>query len=643
MLALAGLFFTVARLPGASAAERASLASRFQFQKMAIALPPGLPSNTVRKVNSKYEHIRSWISSVGAAIAVNDLDGGGVANDLCLVDTRSDEAIVTPVPGSGGTYAPFTLNPAPLPKSDTMAPMGCVPGDFNADGRMDLIVYYWGRTPVLYLHRPGATALTMSAFQPTELVGQSTSTDGDYHGALWNTNAVAVADFDGDGHPDVGVFNYFPETAVLDPYGNPNVQMNHSLSRAENAGGLHILHWTSATGGPEPKVTFEEQKDAVDPAYTTGWTLAAASTDLDGDLLPELYVANDFGQDRFFHNTSVPGQIKFELAEGRRGAFTPKSLVVGHDSFKGMGVEFGDLGSTGSFDGFVSNITTSWGLEESNFYWKNNTTSQAAAREKLNRGDAPFDNDAADSGLAWTGWGWDAKTADFDNSGNLSVVQAAGFVKGTINRWAWLQELAATNDLMLQNPDMWPHQRPGDDIAGSQPFAFWVRDSADHYTNIASSLGMTDTTPSRGIAVADTTGNGAQDFAVARQWGAPEFWKNELRDTKPFLGLRLYRPLAGSAAAGDGQNPGSPAYGAQVRITTASGHTQVAQLDGGGGHSGKRSFDVFFGLGDNGAQPVSAQISWRTADGAVQQQTVSLAPGWHDLMLTDQAQEVTSR
>lgn len=632
--------YVMARLPSASAAVRTATASRYDFTKLAIALPPGLPDHTVRVVNPKYERIRSWISSVGAAIAVNDLDGGGKADDLCLVDTRSDSAIVTPAPGSGGSYAPFVLDPAPLAISTTMAPMGCVPGDFNGDGRMDLLVEYWGRTPVLYLHRAGVTGLSMATFRPTDLVPQAQPADRRYRGPLWNTNAVAVADFDGDGHPDIALFNYFPDTAVLDPDGLPNVQMNHSMSRAENAGGAHILRWTGATAGTDPSVTYEEQS-AIDPKDATGWTLAVASADLDGDLLPELYLANDFGQDRFFHNVSTSGRIRFEIAEGRRGAFTPKSLVVGHDSFKGMGVDFGDLSDTGSFDMFVSNITTSWGLEESNFLWKANTATQAAARSKLDRGDAPFDNDAADMGLAWTGWGWDTKMADFDNSGNMAIVQAAGFVKGTINRWSWLQELAMTNDLMLQDPTLWPNARPGDDIAGSQPLAFWAKDSADHYTNVSQALGMTDTTPSRGIAVADTTGTGAQDFAVARQWGAPEFWHNDLKADQNYLGLRLYRPATG--ATGAGADPGTPAYGAQVRITTADGRTQVAQLDGGGGHSGKRSFDVFFGLGKAAAKPVSAQISWRADDGSVHQQTLALQPGWHSLMLTTDAKEVTTR
>ncbi|MEU7999479.1 CRTAC1 family protein [Micromonospora sp. NPDC049060] len=633
MLVLVAAFFAVARLPSASAEERQTLASRFGFTELPIALPPGLPERSVRPVNPEYEHIRAWVSSVGAAVAANDLDGDMIANDLCLVDTRSDSIIVTPSPDGPARYAPFVLDPAPLPTHKSMAPMGCVPGDFNGDGRTDLLAYYWGRTPVLFLHRASATGpLTKATFHPTELVGKpSASSSGEYQGKFWNTNAVAVADFDGDGRPDIGVFNYFPDSQVLDPAGQPNVEMNHSLSRAQNAGGAHVLRWTAATSGDKPTATYVEQS-AIPPQYATGWTLGAGSADIDGDLLPELYLANDFGRDRFFHNVSTPGQIRFAMAEGRRGALTPKSMVVGHDSFKGMSIEFGDLGGTGKFDMFVSNITTSWGLEESNFVWRNNSSSLADARKRLSEGKAVFDNKAAELNMAWVGWGWDAKIADFDNSGEMSVVQTAGFVKGKINRWSWLQELAMSNDLMLRNPAMWPKAEPGDDIAGSEPFAFWVREKNGRYANISAELGMTDSTPSRGVAVADTNGDGGQDFAVARQWGAPSYYRNDKPGSGNFLGLRLCRP------GEDGR--GTPAYGAQVRVKTADGRTRVAQLDGGSGHSGKRSFDVFFGLGDAGAKPVSAEIAWRDLNGAVHKQTLDLAAGWHTIMLTDKAQEM---
>ncbi|ARP73907.1 CRTAC1 family protein [Streptomyces pluripotens] len=645
VLVAASLFFAVRTSVAVAGGDDA--AAKYKFQEMPIALPPGYDSqhmNTVRKVNPAYQKIRSWISSVGAGIAINDLVGHGKADGMCIVDTRTDKVVVTytPTAAKEDRFTPFVLDASPLPMDHAMAPTGCAPGDFNGDGRMDLLVSYWGRTPVVFMAKDSATTLSPDAYVPREVV-PSESPDGAYHGPRWNTDAVYIGDLDGSGHPSVVVGNYFRDSDVLDPQGLDNVGMNDSLSNSKNAGGDHVLRWTGASVGDKPTVSFVEEKEAIPYHASTGWTLAISGADLTGDDLPEMYIADDFGHDHLLYNRSTPGHIKYTEATGKRTPTTPKSFVLGKGSFKGMGIDFADVDHNGRFDMMVSNITVDWGLEESNFLWMNKARNEADMARKLAAGEAPFTQEAQQHGVAWTGWGWDTKMADFLNNGELSILQATGFVKGKIDRWPWLQEMAMTNDDLLSNPAMWPHVQPGDDIAGDDILGFYARTESGKYANISKQLGLDVKIPSRALATGDTTGTGTLDFAVARQWGPPAFYANQAPDRGQYLGLRLYRPAAGSGqGAGKGiANIGAPAYGATVKVTTSAG-TQVSQLDGGGGHSGFRSFDVHFGLGsDHG--PATVELSWRDADGGRHRTTQKLTPGTHTFMLTDTAQEVANR
>ncbi|MFK0193698.1 ASPIC/UnbV domain-containing protein [Kitasatospora sp. NPDC090308] len=666
VLVAASMFFVIRSSVAVAGGDDAAAA--YRFKELPIAMPPGYesrPMNTIRKVNPAYEKIRAWISSVGASIAINDVTGHGLADGMCIVDTRTDSVVVTwtPTAPEADRFTPFVLDGRPLPMDDTMAPTGCTPGDFNGDGRNDFLVTYWGRTPVLFMARADAAAPAAESYAPRELVA-SESLDGRYHGPRWNTDAAYVGDLDGSGHPSIIIGNYFPDSDVLDPQGIRNVQMNDSLSSAKNAGGDHVLRFHSSTAGAEPDARFVEEKDAIAFDASTGWTLAIAGADLTGDALPEVYIANDFGHAHLLHNVSTPGRIRFEEATGERTPTTPKSFVLGKGSFKGMGVDFGDVDGNGSFDMMVSNITVAWGLEESNFLWINQAKDPAEMKRKLTDRVAPFTQEAADHGVAWTGWGWDAKMGDFRNSGQQDILQADGFVKGNIDRWPWLQEMAMTNDDLLSNPKLWPNVGPGDDLAGDEAMAFYARTDSGKFANISKQLGLDVPIPTRGIATADTTGTGALDFAIARQWGPPAFYANQSAALGHDLTLRLYRPAtdAATAAAATGTaatgtaattatdatadrglaTTGTPAYGATVCVTTPDGRKQIGQLDGGGGHGGFRSFDVRFGLGTQSG-PVTVDLAWRDNGGGLHTETRQLTPGSHTLMLTDDIQEVAAR
>ena len=604
----------LAKLPSVSASERARVASSFSFRRLELPVA-AKPVQSVRQVEPQLRHIAAWISSVGAAVSLSDLDGDGRSNDVCLVDPRSDRVTVAPAPGTGRRSAPFTLDAAPLRYDRrTMAPMGCLPGDFDEDGRLDLLVYYWGRTPVLFLRR-GAT-LGPHAFLRRELVpGRQ----------RWYTDTITSADVDGDGHYDLIVGNYFPDGArLLDPRAthDPAMQMQDSMSLARNGGVDRILLWRSPG-------RFVDVPHVFSNHVAKGWTLAAGAADLDGDLRPELYFANDFGPDRLLHNTSTPGRVRLQVDQGTRSWSTPKSKVLGHDSFKGMGIDFGDLNGDGRLDFFVSNITSPYALEESNFAF----IGHGPAAE-LAHGQAPFVDRSEPLGLSRSGWGWDAKLGDFNGDGVPEIVQARGFMRGTVNRWPQLHELAMTNDTLLRHPSAWPNFRPGDDLDGHQDVAFFARASSGRYVDVAHAVGVSASSVTRGIATADVNGDGRLDFAVAGQWGPSYLFLNH-GPRHPFFGVRLLLPPGGAHAPSlvfgglRGGLRARPAIGAEVTVEE-SGRRYVAQVDGGNGHASVRGNELLFPAA---AHDQRVALAWRDGFGIVRRHTFVLSRGWHTIVL----------
>jgi hypothetical protein len=304
-----------------------------------------------------------------------------------------------------------------------------------------------------------------------------------------------------------------------------------------------------------------------------------------------------------------------------------------------MGVDFGDLNADGLLDIYVSNIAGEYSLEESHFVFLS-----TGELERMARGVAPYVDHSEQLGLSRSGWAWDSRLADFNNDGVLEAMQATGFVKGEINRWPELHELAMGNDELLRFPGAWPNFGPGADLSGHQHNPFFVRAKNGRYYDLAEDLGLNAPQVSRGIATADVDGDGDLDFAVANQWEPSNFYRNECPGCGAYLGLHLRLPaqtgdlFATTVQSGhpDADTASRPAIGAAATVHLPDGRRLVAQVDGGNGHAGARSPDLHFGLGDLAASvTLAVDVQWRAANGQVHQEMLQLAPGWHTVLLSN--------
>lgn len=640
VLAVCAALAYLARLPGVPPGEAARLATNFRFAWQSLPPTPVPAGGVVFPVNKTATHMQFYFYQVGESAALGDLDGDGLPNDLCLTDVRAKTAIVRPIPGTGDRYAPFALDFGNLFDRVTEYPSVCRVADMNEDGLADIFVTFYGRPPLLLLRNAPSgpqpqAALSMPSFAVAELVPGLSQ--------RWWTATAAFADIDGDGHQDIVIGNYYPDGAeITDANSDRPFEMNNDFSRARNGGKNRIFLYVRSESGAAPTVHYRDAGDVYPNNGAYAWTLAVGAADLDRDGLSDLYIANDFGPDQLLWNRSQPGAVKFQELQGEKGFFRPTSMVIGHDSFKGMGIDFGDVNKDGIFDMTVGNIGSPFALQEAHFLW-----TSTGQMDRIAKGVAPWVDRADDVGVAHSAWAWDSRFEDFNNDGVLELVQATGLVKGAENRWPDLSQVGAGNDVFVKYQAAWPQFLEGSEVDGSYPNPFWVLSSNGRYADLSTVLFPGLTPATRGIAIADVDGDGYPEMVYANFWEDSVYIKNQTTGNR-FLGLHLLLPVT-TADGGvklpattqvHGGHPtwreGTPAIGAFVEVDTPDGNHQIRQVDGGNGHSGQRSPEVLVGLGRTAATQIPVRITWRDFHGSLHHETLSLTPGYHTIVLAAQ-------
>ena len=498
--------------------------------------------HTNRRFENPYAHVMSGYTALGASAAVADFDGDGF-EDLFVTDSANGSLnhlyrnngnwTFTDVAGAAGVSAG---NDAANATADALW------FDYDGDARPDLFVVRFGRSQLYHNLGGGKFAEESASLGLTA-----------YHNAI---TSIAF-DYDRDGDLDLLVGSYFQPVNIFNP-DTPHF-FPESFETANNGGGLTLYRNEGGRG-------FTDVTKQAGLA-SSGWVLDVGHADADGDLDDDLYVAVDFGTDRFFVNNG-------------NGTFTDRTdKAIGIDSKKGMTATWGDVDGDLRPDVFVTNITDDY-MREGNFLWRNNGLNES--------GEVTFTDVSRETGVHDTGWGWGAKFFDYDDDGWLDLYVVNGWVSaGPESYVPDVFAMITRPNVDLTDARNWPPMG-NKSLSGYQKKRLF-HNQGGFFKEEAARHGLDSTRDGRGIAVADFDNDGRLDLFVANANAEPYLYRNVRPAGVHWVSFIL-----------EGRKSNRDAVGAQLRAT-AAGRTQLRFVDGGNGFAGQSSRRVHFGLGSAAA------------------------------------------
>jgi hypothetical protein len=486
-----------------------------------------------RQFDNPYATIMQGYARLGSAVAVADYDGDGF-EDIFVTDSCTTCKNHLYHNNGNFTFTDVAEQAGVAEGNDEEnASTAALWVDFNNDGRPDLLVVRFGRS-ILYEN------LGNGKFRD---VTKSAGLD-----RYMNAIKAISFDYDNDGYPDLFFGSYFQPLNIFHP-DTPRF-FPESFETANNGGGVTVFH-NNRNG------TFTEVTDRVG-IRTTGWTLDLGHGDATNDGFDDLYVANDFGTDRFYLNNG-------------NGTFIDKTATaIGFDTKKGMNVDWGDYNNDGWLDIYVTNIYDDY-MKECAMLWQN-------------MGDGTFAEVSQEVGVCDTGWGWGAKFFDYDNDGWLDLYVMNGWVSaGKDNYVPDIFAMVTKPNVDLTDARNWPP-------IGNKSLSGYERKRLFHnvggvFKEEASRHGLDSIKDGRGIAVADFDNDGRLDLFVTNADEEANLYRNVLPTGAHWVTFVL-----------EGTKSNHFAIGAQVRLT-AGGKTYLQYVNGGNGFAAQSTTRIHFGLG----------------------------------------------
>jgi len=458
--------------------------------------PPDTPSKNLpqlvditARTGIHFDHLstpeqRYIVEAMGGGVALIDYDGDGFPDiyftnapsvDMGLAQEKAKSALFHN--NGDGTFTDVT------DKAGVGYPcwaMGAAVGDYNNDGKPDLLVTCFGGV-VLYRNNGNGTF--------TDVTKQS-----GLAAATGFATGATFGDYDSDGWADLFVADYVDfHLDDLPKFGSSKTCQYHGVAVQCGPAGLkgyrdYLFH----NNGDGTFTEVSKQAGVDDPKGFFG--LTSVFTDLEGNGHPDLFVAND-GEPNFLYRNDGHGHFT-NIAE-------EAGIAVNQDGLEqaNMGVAIGDYEHKGRFSFVVSHFSDQY------------------ATLFRNDGDLNFTDVSYIAGIAaptrpYVGWG--NAFVDIENSGWVDYFMVNGHVYPQVNT-------TGIGTKYREPKQLFQNLRNG------------------KFRDISSLVGPASQTPqvSRGLAAGDLFNDGRIELVVGNLEGSPMILRSEGGDPNHWASFQL--------------------------------------------------------------------------------------------------------
>lgn len=353
----------------------------------------------------------------GGGVAIGDINNDGLA-DVYLTANRTKNKLYL----NKGDFKFEDISKTSNAAGNKSWSTGVVMVDINADGWLDIYVCNAGNIEgddqknELFINNGDLTF--------TEKAEEYNLSDSGF------TTHTAFFDYDGDGDLDAYILNnsFIPVNSL--GYVNKRELRGEDWDLPEifKGGGDKLMRNDNGK-------FVDVSEEAGIYGSLIGFGLGVSIGDVNADLLPDIYVSNDFYEHDYLYINNGDGTFKEDIKNR-----------MSHLSLSSMGSDMADINNDGKPDIFVTDM-----LPESDERLKNTSDFERYDVYKLkkdrdfynqymqntlqlNNGDNTFSEVAFFSGIAQTDWSWGALLFDMDNDGYKDLYISNGIVHDLTNQ-----------------------------------------------------------------------------------------------------------------------------------------------------------------------------------------------------------------